>query len=184
MSTVQKLATELAWRDRKEHGRREPARDPWCVSSLFKAGHITSTQHGAAVRLSTLIERGQGQGGTGRLEFVDGSSADPHARQMDQAMCLRAAENAMHSVRQALSGPDADRRRATLASAMEFPHVSTASACRAAGYGYGNHRSFIAGLVAALDILVIHFDACDDDRKNWVRGLVGCAESVDTRKAL
>ena len=184
MSQVQKLANELAWRDRKENGRREPARDRWCVTSLFMAGHLTPSQHGAAVRLSGLLERGQGQGGSGRLEFVDGSSADPHARQMDQAMCLRAAENALHSVRQALSGPDADRRRQTLAIAMEFPHVTTANACRHSGYGYGNHRSFIAGLTAALDLLVIHFDACDDDRKNWIVGLAGSAESGHKETAL
>lgn len=164
MSHTQRLATQLAWADRKENGRREPAKDRWCIRTLMIGGHLTYTQYGAAQRLSALIERGQGQGSSGRMEFVDGGGADPHARQMDAAMCARAAENAMQSVRRTLSGPDAKRRRQALAVALSFPHLTTAQACRESGYGYGNHRSFIAGLIASLDLLSIHFDAIDRDR--------------------
>ena len=179
MSQVQKLATQLAWADRKENGRREPAKDRWCIRTLMLGGHITYLQYGVAQRLSALIERGQGQGSTGRMEFVDGGGADPHARQMDAAMCDRAAENAMQSVRRSLSGPDAERRRQALIVALEFPHVTTAQASRRSGYGYGNHRSFIAGLGAALDLLVIHFDAIDRDRANWSKkALDGRAEHL------
>lgn len=161
MSRIQSAATAREWAYRKEHGRREIAKDRWCVTSLLRSGAITSDQHGAAVRLSTLMERAAGQTGGATGEFVDGGGSDPHARMFDAALCAREAECALASVRTRLAGPHASARISALDAALSFPHETIAGASRSAGIGYGRQRDFIALLKPGLDLLVVYFDAVD-----------------------
>lgn len=150
--------------------RDKPAADRWCVHALLRSGHIVASHHGAAVRLSKLIERGNGQCGSGNSEKVDGGNADPHARQWDAALCAQEAECAFAAVATSIAPrarhPEAlaMKRKRSLAAfhaAVSFPHLTTAEAARDAGIGYGRTRDFCEALVPALEALVTYFDAVD-----------------------
>jgi len=150
----------------------KPAADRWCVHALLKTGHLAPSHHGAAVRLSRLIERGQGQGGSAGGERVDGGNADPHARAWDAALCAREADCAIAAVTSACiarhwnTAPQAERRERVLASfhaALTFPHRNTTQAMSDAGWSAGGKQrdAFVAHLTEALDYLVTYFDAND-----------------------
>lgn len=165
MSRTLDLARRQAWARRAEYGRDAgPARDRWCVHRLLECGDLAPAQHSAAVRFARLTERGQGQTSGARSEAIDGGGCDPHARLWDAALCAREAECARMSVLTNLPD-DGDRRTrvAVFEAALSFPHRSVRDAMADAGLAHGGRTRdvFIAHLVAALDLLVIYFDAVD-----------------------
>lgn len=154
------------WADeiRKREGQTA-ARDPWCIPALLRMGEITPGQHGAAVRISSKMERAANAAAAG-AERVDRSGADPHARMFDVAICAREAENALAYVRTNLVasfGSGGAIRICALDAAVSFPHRSISAAQRDAGMGYGGKARglFVACLVDGLDLLQTHWDAVD-----------------------
>lgn len=150
-------ARQLAWAERKEHGRAK--RNPrWAVDHLLSVGQITADQHDAAKRLQSCLERSQ-PGYASGCEMVDGSRSDPHARLWDAAVCSSAVRQARIFVMATRSA--SKNRMLVMDKLFAFPAPTMAQMQRSASgsklpYDYACKR-----IRHVLELLEIHWRDAD-----------------------
>lgn len=144
-------ARQAAWAERAagEQRRRNPR---WACDTLIRNGQITASQHTAAARYASLLERSHVENGAGG-ERVDGGDSDIHARLWDASISRSVARSARLFV---LRAPSLIKTRMHVMDALfAFPQPTMAQMQRSpsgAKYPYEFAVRRIAGVLDLLDV--------------------------------